>query len=247
VDFKGDYHIHSTYSDGRGTLSEIAAAARECNLTEVGISDHGPRNIGTGVKNEKVFLTINEELRRLQRQYPSLVLRTGAEADVISPDGTLDISKSIIERLDYLLVGLHPYVLPRGIGGAGWVLRNLAAGGNSRLGRMVRNQNTKALVEAVYRHDVMAVTHPGLKMEIDIPEAARACIARDTAWEINTGHKFPGYTEVREAARCGVDFIVNSDAHYVETVGSFQYGSWVLEKAGVPGERVKNAVNDGRK
>lgn len=250
--FKGDYHIHSVYSDGRGTPDEIATAALECGLSEVGIADHGPRNMGTGVKDGKTFLAIKEELQGLQFKYPGLRLYTGAEAAVVNPDGSLDISKNIIQQLDYLLVGLHPYVLPAGSSGAGWILENLAAGWVSAAGgagsfkRRVRNLNTKALVEAIHRYDVLAITHPGLKMEIDIPETARACLTEDTAWEINTGHKFPGYDEVREAARCGVDFIVNSDAHYVETVGSLQYGSWLLEKAGVPVGRVKNAVNEGR-
>jgi putative hydrolase len=60
-------------------------------------------------------------------------------------------------------------------------------------------------------------------------------------WEINAGHKYPNYQQVLEAARCGVDFIVNSDAHFPESVGYLDYGAWVVEKCQIPLERVKNA------
>lgn len=248
--FRGDYHIHSVYSDGRATLDEIAQAAFKGGLSEAGVADHGPRNIGTGVKDSKTFLEIKDRLQGLEVKYPGLRLYAGAEANVVNPGGMLDLDKKIIDHLDYLLVGLHPYVLPGGISGAGWILANLAVGnpgaGTVReigtLRRRVRNQNTKALVEAIFRHDVAAITHPGLKMEIDIPETARACVSKNTAWEINCGHEFPGYDDVLEAARCGVDFIVNSDAHYVGTVGLLQYGSRILAKAGVAADRVRNAI-----
>ena len=250
MELKGDYHIHSVYSDGRATLEQIAQAALERGLLEVGIADHGPRNIGVGVKDGRTFLEIKDKLKGLKLKYPELRLYAGAEADVINPAGLLDIGKNIIKQLDYLLVGLHPYVLPRDGSGAGWILGNLAAGafgagvlGTGAWKRLVRNQNTKALVEAIHRNNVLAIAHPGLKMEIDIPETARACVSKDTAWEINCGHRFPGYKDILEAARCGVDFIVNSDAHFMETVGSLQYGSRLLAKAGIPAERVKNAVN----
>lgn len=241
MQFSGDYHMHTTYSDGRGSVWEMVAAAELCGLKEVGLADHGPANIGTGVAGGGDFLRIKEELAAL-KDCCGLRLYAGAEANITGPEGTLDLSNEVIAQLDLLLAGLHPYVWPRGFKGAGWLLKNQLSGTFPRLRRRVINCNTKALVGAIHSYDIWAITHPGLKMEIDIPEVARACVARNTAWEINTGHKHPSYQEVREAARCGVDFVVNSDAHFPETVGCLDYGAWVLMKAGVPCERVKNAV-----
>lgn len=243
MEFSGDYHMHTLYSDGRAGVQEMVSAADRRGLREVGLADHGPRNIGTGVRNEEVFLQIKKELRSLEESYPSLRLLAGAEANIICPDGRLDLSEMIIKDLDFLVVGLHPYVLPRGVDGWKWVLGNHVFPRSGLLGSRVKNQNTKALMEAVYRYDVRLVSHPGLKMEIEIPEVARACQARGTAWEINTGHKFPNYSQILEAKRWGVDFIVNSDAHYPESVGNLEYGAWVLEKAGVDVGRVRNAVH----
>ena len=241
MQFFGDYHMHTTYSDGKAAVKEMVEAAHHCQLREVGLADHGPRSIGTGVKNSGEFLKIKDELAMLRLEFPGLKMLAGAEADVISPAGELDISREVIKNLDYLIVGLHPYVLPKGLAGAGFILGNQVKKVMPFLGKKIVNLNTKALVEAIYKHDVWAVSHPGLKMEIDIEEVARACINQDTAWEINAGHKHPSYKEVLAAARSGVDFVVNSDAHLPESVGCLDYGSWVLEKCGVAVERVRNA------
>ncbi len=240
--FIGDYHIHSNYSDGRATVAEMVAAGQNAGLKEIGIADHGPRNIGAGVRSSQVYLTVKAELARLRSSYPGLKLLTGAEANVVSLSGELDLEPEVVKELDYLIVGLHPFVRPQGSGGFRWLVNNQLVNLSPALKSRVKNDNTKALAEAVYKNKVWAVSHPGLKMPIEIGEVTRACVAKETAWEINTGHKFPGYAEVLEAARSGVDFVVNSDAHFPETVGYLEYGSWVLEKTGIEPERVINAV-----
>lgn len=247
MDFYGDYHMHSTHSDGRGPVEQMVKAASQAGLKEMGITDHGPANIWTGVKNENVFLQVKKETSKLQPDYPDLTIFAGAEANIINEHGDLDISRKLIKQLDYLLAGLHPYARPRKLKESGWILRNHAVNICPALKNKVKNINTKAMVESIYRYDLKAITHPGLKMPIDIPEVARACLKTDTAWEINTGHEFPHWSQIAEAARFGSDFIVNSDAHFPETVGRLEYGSRVLEKAGVSPERVKNTINFRKK
>lgn len=242
--FFGDYHIHSSYSDGHSSVEELVNAASVVGLEEVGLADHGPRNLGTGMKSENTLLQIKDEIALLKKKDFGLKIFAGVEANVISLDGHLDVSRKIIERLDFLIAGLHPYVLPRGMTDVPWLLENQAVKVQSAWKKRAQNHNTKALVEAIYRYDINILSHPGLKMEIDIDETARACVAKDTLWEINAAHKCPGYEDVLKAAHCGVDFIVNSDAHFLESVGYLDYGSWVLEKAGVPACRVRNAVKN---
>jgi len=244
MEFRGDYHTHSTYSDGRQTVREIAAAAARRGLSEIGLADHGPANIGAGVKSGQTLLQVKKELQELQAEYPGMKLLAGVEANIVSIGGLLDVEKSLLAQLDFLLVGLHPYVIPRGSGGLGWIIGNRIAAGAARYRTRVKNTNTKALIGAIHRYKVEAVTHPGLKMEIDIAEAARACQVRNTAWEINSGHRHPDLAGVLQAAACGVDFVVNSDAHFPETVGQLEYGARLLEKAKVPAERIRNIKYD---
>lgn len=247
MDFRGDYHLHSTYSDGRGTLAAMAEAGARRGLEELGFAEHGPRNIGTGIKSEDLLLQLREEIKQVQQQlraeYPQLTIYTAVEANVISRDGRIDLSWKAIRALDYLIVGLHPFVRPAKVSEIPWLAGNSLVNVFPGLGRRRRisNENTKALVEAIYRYEPRAISHPGLKMTIDLAETAQACLAKGTCWEINTGHKFPDYQTVRELAAWGVDFLVNSDAHFPESVGALEYGAWVLEKAGVPPEQIKNA------
>lgn len=245
--FFGDYHLHSTYSDGRASVAEMVAAGVRAGLEELGFAEHGPRNIGTGIKSENSLLQLQEEVKQCQKQcqkqYPKVRLLTGVEANIISRDGELDVSRKIIRKLDYLIAGLHPYIRPAQWSDLAWVAGNslFKTLPGLRWRRKINNENTKALVEAIYRYKPKTISHPGLKMSIDLGETVKACLAKGTCWEINAGHKYPDYKEVSWLAKQEVDFLVNSDAHFPESVGALAYGAWVLEKAEVPLSQVKNA------
>jgi len=244
MEFYGDYHIHTKYSDGRAAVADMVEAASFKGLSEVGIADHGPANIGTGVKNSNIYLKIKEETNYLASHFPQLKIKVGAEANIVGLKGELDITKEVIEELDYLLVGLHPYVMPVNAGTAWYyVLGNQLVKINKGLRGKIKNINTKTLIDTLYKYEILAVTHPGLKMDIDYQELAKACIKTDTALEINTGHTFPKVDDILQIADSGVKFIVNSDAHFPETVGEFGYGSYVLNKAKITEERVLNATS----
>lgn len=242
MEFYGDYHIHSNYSDGRASIKEMVAAADFKGLKEVAISDHGPNNIGTGVRSDKKYLEIKAEIKEISSEYPNLEMLLGAEADIIGLEGEIDICPAIVKELDFLMVGLHPYVRPKNLSTAWhYVLGNQLVRISKGKQAKTKNINTKTLIETVYKHNCLAITHPGLKMDVDYGELAKACAKTDTALEINTSHRFPGIAEVLEIVKTGVNFIVNSDAHFPESVGEFDFGSYVLEKAGIPPERVLNA------
>ncbi|HHY05712.1 MAG TPA: PHP domain-containing protein [Clostridia bacterium] len=240
MEFYGDYHLHSTYSDGHSSVEEMVKAASGIGLEEICLADHGPRNFAVGVESAQTLLQIKEEIKALREKYTGLQIYAGVEANIISLDGQLDVEREIIEKLDLLIAGLHSYVWPEGFGDVPWILGNQVAKVFPLQKKWLQNANTKALVEAIYRYEPEIISHPGLKMEINIAEVAKACLAKETLWEINAGHKHPGYKEVREIARRGVEFVVNSDAHFPESVGALEYGAWVLEKAGVPAPQIRN-------
>jgi len=247
VQFYGDYHLHSTYSDGRSSIEEMVRAASLTDLEEICLADHGPRNFMVGIKSEQTLLKVKEKVAVLRTQYPALRIFTGVEANIIGLNGKLDVSKEITAELDLLIAGLHAYVWPDKIGDASWLIGNQVLRLWPSERKRLKNENTKALVEAIHHYNVDIISHPGLKMEIAYPEVARACLQEDTLWEINAGHKFPGEKEVRELACLGVNFVVNSDAHFPESVGALDYGSQVLEKAQVPLRQIINARGNADK
>ncbi len=80
---------------------------------------------------------------------------------------------------------------------------------------------------------------------MDIAEVARACVAKDVLFEINCAHEHPDISAIIEADRVGVDFIINSDAHFQETVGNLDYGVNLVEKLGIAPEQVANRRQGG--
>lgn len=246
--FYGDYHTHSRHSDGRQSLSDIVKAARRRGLCEVAITDHGPRCAVVGVKNATVYLDIKKEADELQKCFPDIRILVGAEANILDLDGTLDVPAEVIAELDLLIAGIHPYTRPTSI------KDGLAIWGQNSLGHLGRHQlrkavaaNTRASIAAVKnnpRLDILA--HPGLFFKADIRAVAQACAENEVLFEINCGHSHPAVSDIIEAKRTGVSFIVNSDAHFMETVGDLTYASRVIESLGLDPERiVNNALRGG--
>ena len=240
-----DYHTHTRYSHGTGTVEENVVAAVANGLHIVGISDHGPANLfGLGVRRVTDFIQIKADVFVAQRRHPNIRVLVGAEANVISTAGDIDLPPEIIEHLDYLLVGLHPLVKPARLRDA-WCL-----GVSNWVGKLVkrwdlhnRQQNTAALINAVERYPVLAVTHPGYRLNIDTQALATVCARRGTALEINCshGHITPEYITI--AKRAGARFVINSDAHHPKRVGQLESGLLLALETGLQTEDILNAVD----
>jgi len=242
LEFFADYHMHSRFSDGRAPVSEMVQAARDRGLTQMAITDHGPRNLGIGVKDTGVYLQIRKEVRNLNEEYADIAMFVGAEANVTSLAGAIDLPGKVYKQLDLLIIGLHPYVLTETLAdGFSLIVNNRLAKLAAPIADRARNDNTKALVAAMDKHRPDIISHPGLGMPVDTREVARACARWNVAFEINCGHRFPGLAEVMAASREGTDFVVDSDAHYPASVGDLAYGSKILEQTGIGPERVWNA------
>ena len=242
-----DYHTHTKYSHGAGTIRENVAAARAKGLEQVAISDHGPANPVLGVRSPRVLLNIKQEAAYYNGRYDDIRVLAGVEANIVGSDGKLDIPRSILKQLDIVLAGLHRFTWftdPRA--GMTMYLENplgkLGLGALSRrLAAKARLHNTKAVVEAVYRYDIDIITHPGLHMSIDTYELARACAKRGTALEINASHGTSLTEFARAAASQGVSFAINSDAHHPRDVGRLEPGLAVAENLGLTADRIINA------
>lgn len=247
MEYFGDYHTHSDYSDGSQKVHEIVDAARERGLQEVAISDHGPLAAVIGVKSADTYLVIKDGVEAVNENETDIRVLMGAEANIRDINGTLDIPAEIIERLDILIAGLHPYTLPTtwADGLHIWVQNSLRHLGKVQRTKAV-NANTKACVETAYQNpqlDILA--HPGLFFTVDTAEVARACANNEVLFEINCGHKHPGISDIMEAEKTGVEFIINSDSHFSSTVGDLNYGTHVISRLSLDPERVANSQTRG--
>ncbi len=163
---------------------------------------------------------------------------------MVSGEGDLDVSDSLLRDLDVVLVGLHPMVHYRSTTDTLRLgLLNLAGRVSRRLYRRGRETNTHALEEAVIRHEVDIITHPGLHLSIDTPRLAATCASVGTALEISAGHPYLTTEFVLVAREAGAVFAIDSDAHRPEDVGNLAPGLAVAEAAGLPPALVLNALH----
>jgi DNA polymerase (family 10) len=106
-DLRGAFHNHTTASDGRNTLAEMAGAAEALGWEYLGIADHSKSSFQADGLNEKQLLKQVEEIRALNasKRFKTHVF-AGTECDIL-PDGRLDFDASILKQLDYAVVSVH--------------------------------------------------------------------------------------------------------------------------------------------
>ncbi|WP_352418718.1 PHP domain-containing protein [Proteiniborus sp.] len=239
----GDYHTHTIYSHGKGTIRENVESAIKKGLREIAICDHGPRHAGFGVKRDN-FRKMRNEIDVLNKEYKEINILMGVEANIISYDGEIDVNDEIIDMLDILLVGFHFGSVPKSFGDAyKMFVLNYLGRFSKGVKDKVRRLNTQAVINAINRYDIDLITHPGAKVDIDTRELAKAATKRGTALEINASHGFLTVEYLRIAMEEGVKFMINSDAHRPEDIGNVEKGIKRALEAKLSVDRIINAID----
>lgn len=105
-DIKGDLHIHSTYSDGQMTLSEMAETVRSLGYQYMAFCDHSRSAFYANGLDEKRLMQQIEEIRKLNERFDDFTILAGTESDIL-PDGSLDFSDQILQQLDFVIASIH--------------------------------------------------------------------------------------------------------------------------------------------
>ena len=218
----GDYHTHTIYSHGKGTIRDNVEAARDKGLREIAITDHGPGHMTYGVKREN-FKKMRQEIDMLNEEYDDIKILLGVEANILSRDGQVDVNEEILGLIDMLSVGFHFGAKTKTLKDAYdlYYLNFLFKGSEKTVSKR-RDINTKAMINAINNYKIDLITHPGAKLIIDVLEVARAAGKRETALEINAHHGHLSVEELRLVKNENVKFMINSDAHRKEDVGNVQ-------------------------
>lgn len=239
----GDYHMHSKYSgDCKSEMEAIVETAIAKGLKEIAITDHGPGHSGYGIKRD-LYPIMHEEVIILREKYPEISILLGLEANILNPAGDLDIDEGILKYCDWLNAGYHfgsQFMRDYKIH-----LTNFASRYVRRSYEIARKHNTEAMVNAMKRYDIKAITHPGAKGPIDIYAVAKAAAETQTMLEINNAHGHLSVEELNAAKEYDVTFIANSDAHHVKLIGNVSNSIERLKRAEIPVGRVFNLVDDG--
>jgi DNA polymerase (family X) len=198
-DIRGDLHMHSTWSDGKATILEMAKAGRELGYEYVAICDHTPNvRVVPGLDADDLrrqgeeIAAVNEELA------PFRVLR-GTEVD-IRADGMLDLPDDVLAELDWVQLSLH----------AGQ--------------RQGRAELTRKVTEAMRHPAVRALSHPKGRIinhrppnELDLERTFEVALETGVALETNglPDRLDLSGPEIKQAIEAGVPIVVSTDAHSV--------------------------------
>ncbi|MBE6029977.1 MAG: PHP domain-containing protein [Clostridiales bacterium] len=230
-----DYHTHTTYSHGKGSIEDNVKAAIELGLKGIGIADHGPGHLTYGVKRDNLYV-MKKEIEELRVKYPQIEILMSVEANIVSVGNNLDVREDEKWIFDYLIAGYH-YGIRNGYCVKNWINEKIYKG---RSNRELMMNNTKMVLDALQNNDIRILTHPGDKAQFDMREIAITCAATGTLMEINTWHDHLTREELEIVKKYDVNFAVSSDAHSPARVGEVREAIKKAFDAGIEPERIKN-------
>lgn len=241
-----DYHTHTTYSHGKGTIEDNVKAAIQKGLKGIAITDHGPGHLTYGIRRKKIEI-MRSEIEQLKKQYTDIEIKLGVEANIIHTDGKLDVTQEEMNQFDIILAGYHYGVFGKQFMRSGAIhLSNYLTTRTGKVIRQLKKLNTEVIVKAINNHNIHILTHPGSKGYVDIREIAKACASNDTLMEINNSHRHLTVEEIKEASSENVKFIIDSDAHHAEKVGGYEAALKRAQDAGLELERIVNISTDDK-
>lgn len=237
-----DYHTHTVYSHGKGTILENVQEARRKGLKEIAITDHGFRHFAFGVK-QKDLDKMRREIDSINEKYDDIKVLLGLECNIISKDGKVDIDDHIMKYLDILALGYHMMVLPQSISDYLHIYgKNYISRFNRAMADKIVQQNTAAMITAINNYKIDFITHPGARIPMDTKQLAAEAAKVGTALEINSKSNIMSVEYIKTAAELGVKFVINSDAHTPRDVGNFKNAIGLAEEAGLTNDQILNAA-----
>lgn len=229
-----DYHTHTIYSHGKGTIEDNVKMAIKKNIQKIGISDHGYKHMAYGVKYDNIA-KMREEVDRLNEKYSEIEILLGMECNILDDKGNIDIDYKVSEMLDYTMAGYHFGSKPTSIkSGLNHVFNYL------KINSICKEYNTRAVINAIKNNDLFIVTHPGDKGDVYIEEIANVAAKYNTLLEINGHHGHLSVEQIKKIKNSGVEFVIGSDAHCPKNIGNFSKAIEIAKASNLNFNLIKN-------
>lgn len=221
---KGALHNHSTYSDGKNTILEMAEACIERGYQYFGISDHSVTASYAGGLDIDRVLQQQREIDKINTSFKNFKVFKGIESDILN-DGSLDYEEEILKSFDYIVSSIHAN-LKMDINTA-----------TNRLLKAIENPFTTMLGHATGRLLLKRDGYP-----IDFKKIIDACSDNGVIIEINANPRRLDidWRWMDYILSKNVMLSINPDAHVTTGLDDIQYGVNVARKALVPKEMIFN-------
>jgi len=225
-DLRGDLQMHSTWSDGRASIEEMAAACAARGYEYFALTDHSKALPMIGGLDAAAVRRQWEEIAEVQGRHPEIRILRSLEIDVLA-DGTLDLDEETLAELDLVVVSIHSrFDLP-------------AAEQTERILRAVRHPEVDVLAHPLGRR--LGRRRP---MDFDLDAVLAACAEHGVAVEANASPErldLPGPALAR-ARELGVAVVVSTDAHSPRALAAMRYGVDQARRGGLEPRHVLNTL-----
>ncbi len=224
-DIRGDLHMHTTWSDGKLSVREMARLAREQGHSYIVITDHS-RSLGiaNGLSIERL-MEQQQEIRTVDAEMgANFRVLHGTEME-IKADGSLDFPDEVLAQLDVVIASLHVSL------------------------RQSRDDITRRLINAIENPHVDIIGHPRGRLiperepaDLDMDAVFAAAQATDTVLEINANPRRLDLdeTHARRAQELGIKLAINTDAHNADNLSLMHFGVATARRGWIQTENVIN-------
>ncbi|WFB35139.1 DNA polymerase/3'-5' exonuclease PolX [Kiritimatiellota bacterium B12222] len=228
-DLQGVLHAHSTWSDGKNTLQDMAEACLNLGYHYLGITDHSQSAFyANGLKPQAVeaqWKEIDELNQRFKDEGKDFIILKGIESD-IRADGNLDYEDDLLSGFDFVIASIHGQMDME------------AEAMQARMEKAIRHPACSIVGHPTAR---LLLQRPGVKL--DMEAIIRLAATQSVAIEINAA---PPRLELdwrwgKLAKEVGLQTAICPDAHAVNQLTRMtQYGVPMARKAAFDASRILN-------
>ena len=220
-----DLHMHTTWSDGKMSVLEMAQAAQARGLHYIVITDHSQSlGIANGLTPERLWQQAEEIAQANEKMGANFRILHGTEME-IKADGSLDFEDDVLAKLDFVIASLHVSLTQS------------------------REQVMTRIMNALENPHVDMIAHPTGRLlpdrpgaDLDMEKVLQTAVSTQTIMEINANPRRLDLRDnhVRRAVELGVTLAINCDAHHVDQFELLHYGVATAQRGWATAERVVN-------
>ena len=226
---RADLHIHTTESDGRASLEEMAAAAKEQGYEYIAITDHSKALAMANGLDEKRAIAFARQVRELDPSELGIRVLSGIECD-IHKDGSMDLANDALAELDLVIGSVHSYL------------------------NMEHSEMTDRLLRALECPHLRILGHPTGRVLLhrqaypfDFERVAAEAARRNVCFEINASpERLDLHASLIRAAKArGARFTISTDAHHPRHLGNMRFGVMMARRGWLePGDILNTLPRD---
>ena len=206
-DIKGDFHIHTIFSDGEGYIEDVVQEGKSLGYNYIAITEHSiNQKSGNGI-NVSDWSMERALINFLNKKYSDFNIFSGLEVDILK-DGSLDFPYEILKKMDVVLLALH----------------------HPEYGTLDPNDKIayaiKSEIGSILAHPKDRYWGREPLFSLDLPYLFENAKRHSVALEISSIPDRIGFTasEIEEGKKAGIKFAINSDAHAPEYLKNIDIG-----------------------